>query len=53
MVCCANIHFSLFNFYGKMTFYICLTGMGQHIGMTDLDVQRLNAMYECSARNEK
>jgi len=30
-----------------------IDGMGQHVGMTDLDIQRLNAMYECEVRNEK
>jgi len=29
-----------------------IDGMGQNVGMTNLDIQRLNAMYECSARNE-
>ncbi|KAJ6647407.1 Meprin A subunit beta [Pseudolycoriella hygida] len=30
-----------------------IDGMGQHIGMTDLDIKRLNAMYECAPRDEK
>lgn len=29
-----------------------IDGMGQHIGMTGLDIQRLNAMYQCEARVE-